>query len=96
MKKRNVLVLVLGLVIALPASAQWDRWHTSTAISGVLGVASQAIQSAERKKEMEILARQKVEFEQSFHQGFRGQGELGGSTREIRGGCQAKLQVWIY
>lgn len=40
MKKRNVLVLVLGLVIALPASAQWDRWHTSTAISGVLGVAS--------------------------------------------------------
>lgn len=50
MKKRNVLVLVLGLVIALPASAQWDRWHTSTAISGVLGVASQAIQSAERKR----------------------------------------------
>ena len=66
MKKRNVLVLVLGLVIALPASAQWDRWHTSTAISGVLGVASKAIESAERKKEMEILARQKVEFEQSF------------------------------
>ena len=41
-------------------------WHTSTAISGVLGVASQAIESAERKKEMEIMARQKVEFEQSF------------------------------
>lgn len=66
MKKRNVLVLVMGLVIAMPANAQWDRWHTSTAISGVLGVASKAIESAERKKEMEILARQKVEFEQSF------------------------------
>lgn len=66
MKKRNVLILIMGLATVLPASAQWDRWHTSSTISGVLGIASQAIESAERKKEMEILARQKVEFEQSF------------------------------
>lgn len=32
----------------------------------MLNVANAAIESAERKKEMEILARQKVEFEQSF------------------------------
>jgi hypothetical protein len=32
----------------------------------VFGIANAAIESAERKKEMEIQARQKVEFEQSF------------------------------
>jgi hypothetical protein len=32
----------------------------------VFGIANAAIESSERKKEMEILARQKVEFEQSF------------------------------
>ena len=67
MEKRKILAFIMGLAMVMPASAQWDRWHTSSAISGVLGVASQAIESAERKKEMEIFARQKVEFEQSFH-----------------------------
>ncbi len=66
MKKTNLLVFALGLLCALPASAQWDRWHTSTALDGVLGIARQSIESAERKKEMEILAQQRVEFEQSF------------------------------
>lgn len=55
---KNLFLVILGLTIMMPAYAQWDRWHTSTAISGVLGVASQAIESAERKKEMEIMARQ--------------------------------------
>lgn len=66
MKKRHVLLVMFGLVIAMPTYAQWNSWDTHRAISGVLGLASQSIESAERKKEMEILARQKVEFEQSF------------------------------
>lgn len=67
MMKKNVLLLIVGLVIAVPTRAQsWNKWDTRSTISGVLNVANAAIESAERKKEMEILARQKVEFEQSF------------------------------
>ena len=65
--KRNLLLSLFGLLIAVPATAQsWNKWDTRSTISGVLGVANAAIESAERKKEMEITARQKVEFEQSF------------------------------
>lgn len=64
--KKNLLILALGLAVVLPAKAQWNSWHTSSAISGVLGVASSAIESAERKKAMEIRAKEKVEYEQSF------------------------------
>ena len=68
--KKNVLLLIVGLVIAVPTRAQsWNKWDTRSTISGVLNVANAAIESAERKKEMEILARQKVEFEQSFQDG---------------------------
>lgn len=66
MKKRNALLFVLGLALASPASAQWTGYDTSRTISGILGIARQSIESAERKKEMEILARQKLEFEQSY------------------------------
>ena len=66
MKKRNVFTLVMGLAMTLPASAQWTNWDTQSVIRGVFSTASSAIESAERKKEMEITARQKVEFEQSF------------------------------
>jgi hypothetical protein len=66
MKLRNVLAFVVGLTMTLPASAQWSSWDTQSVISGIFGTANAAIQSAERKKEMEILARQKVEFEQSY------------------------------
>lgn len=66
MKKSKLLVFVLTLLMALPASAQWTNFDTQDVIRGVFGTANAAIQSAERKKEMEILARQKVEFEQSF------------------------------
>ena len=52
--------------MAVPASAQWTNYDTQSAIRGVFGIANAAIESSERKKEMEILARQKVEFEQSF------------------------------
>jgi len=66
MKKKTVLLFVLGLAVALPASAQWTNYDTQNTIRGVFGLANAALESAERKKEMEILARQKVEFEQSF------------------------------
>ena len=64
--KKNLIILALGLAVVLPAKAQWDRIHTSTTISGVLGIANSAIESAERKKAMEIHAREKAEYEQSF------------------------------
>ena len=65
--RRNVLLVILALAVAVPSSAQsWNKWDTRSTISGVLGLANAAIESAERKKEMEIQARQKVEFEQSF------------------------------
>lgn len=67
MKKKNVLLFVCGLVMSLPMNAQsWNKWDTRSTISDVLGIANAAIVSAERKKQMEIEARQKVEFEQSF------------------------------
>ena len=66
MRTRQFITLALILATALPVHAQWDRWNSYSAIEGVIGIARQSIASAERKKEMEILARQKVEFEQSF------------------------------
>lgn len=54
------------LLAAIPANAQWTNYDTQSAIRGVFGLANAALESAERKKEMEILARQKVEFEQNF------------------------------
>ena len=66
MKKKNAIALVLGMMMTLPASAQWTNYDTQSTIRGVFGLANAALESAERKKEMEILARQKVEFEQSF------------------------------
>ena len=65
MKKINVLLFVV-LAMAMPASAQWTNWDTQNVIRGVFGTANAALESAERKKQMEIEAQQKVEFEQSF------------------------------
>ena len=65
--KKNAFVIVMGLIMALPISAQsWNSWDTHRTISGVFGIANAAIESAERKKEMEIHARQKVEFEYKY------------------------------
>ena len=64
--KKNLMILALGLAAVMPAKAQWNSWHTSSTISGVLGVANSAIESAERKKAMEIRAKEKLEYEQSF------------------------------
>ncbi|MBP5339982.1 MAG: hypothetical protein J6Z14_11900 [Prevotella sp.] len=65
MKKKKLIFFAL-MMVALPASAQWTNYDTQNTIRGVFGLANAALESAERKKEMEILARQKVEFEQSF------------------------------
>lgn len=66
MNKKTFLLFALGLTIALPDKAQWTNYDTQSTLRGVFGLANAAIESAERKKEMEILARQKVEFEDSF------------------------------
>ncbi len=66
MKIRNLFFSAFLLIMALPASAQWTNYNTTSAISGLFGIANSAIQSAERKKAMEIHAREKVEFEPNF------------------------------
>jgi len=64
--RKTFLSAVFVLLAAIPANAQWTNYDTQSAIRGVFGLANAALESAERKKEMEILARQKVEFEQNF------------------------------
>lgn len=64
--KKSLFLFTLGLVTFIPAQAQWIRYDTQTAISGVFGAINHSIESAERKKQMEIHAREKVEYEQSF------------------------------
>ena len=64
--KKCLIVFTLGLVTFLPAQAQWTHWDTQQTISGVFGAINHGIESAERKKQMEIHAREKVEYEQSF------------------------------
>ena len=64
--KKNFFLFALGLAAVMPAQAQWTHYDTQTTISGILGIANKSIESAERKKQMEIHAREKVEYEQSF------------------------------
>ena len=64
--KKKLIILALGLVAMMPAKAQWNSWNTSSTISGVFGAINHGIESAERKKAMEIHAKEKVEYEQSF------------------------------
>ena len=60
------MILALGLAAMLPAKAQWTHYDTQSTISGVLGVFNHSIESAERKKAMEIQAQEKAQYEQSF------------------------------
>ena len=64
--KKDLIILALGLAVVMPAKAQWNSWNTSSTISGVFGAINHSIESAERKKQMEILAQEKVQYEQSF------------------------------
>ena len=64
--KKNLMIIALGLAAVMPAKAQWTNWNTSSTISGVFGVLNHTIESAERKKAMEIHAKEKAEYEKSF------------------------------
>ena len=64
--KKSLILFAWGLVTFIPAHAQWTHYDTQTAISGVFGAINHSIESAERQKQMEIHAREKVEYEQSF------------------------------
>lgn len=77
--KKNLLLFALGLVTVLPTKAQWTNWNTTSTINGVFGVLNHSIESAERKKAMEIQAREKAEYEQSFKNAME-------SARDYEGG----------
>lgn len=64
--KKNLFIMVLSLLTAVPTFAQWSAFNTHRALNGIFGIAEKSIESAERKKEMEILARQKTEFQKDF------------------------------
>ena len=64
--KKNLIILTLGLFAIMPARAQWSQYNTDLTIGGVFDVLNKSIQSAERKKQMEIHAKEKLEYEQSF------------------------------
>lgn len=50
MKKKNAIALVLGMMMTLPASAQWTNYDTQSTIRGVFGLVNAVLESAERKK----------------------------------------------
>ena len=56
--KKNLIIFALGLAAVMPAKAQWSSWNTSSTISGVFGAINHGIESAERKKAMEIHAKE--------------------------------------
>ena len=64
--KKSLLLIALGFAAVMPAQAQWTHYDTQTTINGVLGVLNHSIESAERKKQMEIFAQEKAQYEQSF------------------------------
>lgn len=64
--KKSLFLFVMGLVTVMPAQAQWTNWDTQRTISGVFGAINNSIESAERKKAMEIHAQEKAQYEQSF------------------------------
>ena len=73
------MILALGLAAVMPAKAQWNSWNTSSAISGVFGAINKRIESAERKKQMEIQAQEKAQYEQSFKEAME-------SAKDFEGG----------
>ena len=77
--KKSLFLFALGLATVMPAKAQWTNWNTTSAISGVFGVLNHSIESAERKKAMEIQAREKIEYEQTFKDAME-------SARDYEGG----------
>ena len=64
--KKNLFFVMLSLLTVIPAQAQWTNWDTQRAVNGVFGAINNSIESAERKKAMEIHAQEKAQYEQSF------------------------------
>ena len=79
MKKRFIVLVLLVAMMTAPANAQWNSWNTSSTISGVFGAINHSIESAERKKQMEIYAKEKAQYEQSFKEAME-------SARDFEGG----------
>ena len=78
MKKNLFLLLVMAIIPAISMQAQWTNWNTQSVINGVIGISNAAIQSAERKKQMEIMAQQKVEYQPTFNKVYEEAKELEG------------------
>ena len=66
MMKKSLFIFVMGVATVMPAHAQWTNWDTQRTINGVFGAINNSIESAERKKAMEIQAQEKAQYEQSF------------------------------
>jgi hypothetical protein len=64
--KKILFFILLSLLTVIPAQAQWTNWDTQRAVNGVFGAINNSIESAERKKAMEIKAQEKAQYEQSF------------------------------
>jgi hypothetical protein len=43
MKKRFIVLVLLGAMMTAPANAQWNSWNTSSTISGVFGAINHGI-----------------------------------------------------
>ena len=65
MMKKVMLTMVLALT-GLTVHAQWNNWHTTQAISSGFGLLGSMIESAERKKAMEIWEREKKQYQPTF------------------------------
>ena len=66
MKKRFLVLVLLGAMMTAPANAQWNTWHTTHAISSGFGLLGSIVESAERKKAMEIWEREKAQYQPTF------------------------------
>jgi hypothetical protein len=63
--KKVMMTMALALSF-LTVQAQWNNWHTTQAISGGIGLIGSFIESAERKKAMEIWEREKKQYQPTF------------------------------
>ena len=66
MKKKIFVLMLLATIFAVPTNAQWNTWHTTQAISSGFGLLGSIVESAERKKAMEIWEREKVQYQPTF------------------------------
>ncbi|MBQ2209262.1 MAG: hypothetical protein II404_04785 [Prevotella sp.] len=66
MKKRFLVLVLLGAMMTAPVNAQWNNWHTTQAISSGFGLLGSIVESAERKKAMEIWEREKKQYQPTF------------------------------